>query len=128
METSQIINHAITQTLQAHPDFTDKINFTIYADIVNSDGVSLAHYTKQNNARMLMQRVSQQDILEFVLEEVVKNYNAMINFYYNDEKMKKCGSASAKRDYLLEVFPTYPEIQKAIYKIANPKVNSIINT
>lgn len=127
METSQIINHAITQTLQAHPDFTDKINFTIYADIVNSDGVSLTHYTKQNNARMLMQRVSQQDILEFVLEEVVKNYNAMINFYYNDEKMKKCGSASAKRDYLLEVFPTYPEIQKAIYKIANPKVNSIIN-
>ena len=127
METSQIIDYAINQTLQAHPDFTKTINCTIYADIVNIEGIKLFHYTSQNNARKLMRSISQRDILEFVLEEVIKNYNAMMYFYYNDEEMKKRSSAVAKRDYLLEVFPTYSEIQKAIYKIANPKVNSVIH-
>lgn len=122
-----MIDYAIRQTLQTHPEIIKTINCTIFDDIVNPDGLNTTHYTKQNDARKMMRTISQQDLLEFVLNEVVKNFNAMMYFYYNNDEMKRRDSASAKRNYLLEVFPTYSVIQKAIYKITNPKVNSVIN-
>ena len=77
MENYETIDFAITETLLAHPDFTNSINYTIYKNIVDPNGISLINFTSQNGARRKMKNVSQSDLLEFILIEVVKGYNAM---------------------------------------------------
>lgn len=127
MENYENIDFAITETLLAHPDFTNSINYTIYKNIVDPNGISLINFTSQNGARRKMKNVSQSDLLEFILIEVVKGYNAMMYFYHNNEEMQKRKTPVEKLKYLQETFPNYPQLQDAISKIANPKINSVIH-
>lgn len=126
MEKLQTIDYAITQTLMAHPDFTNSINVTIYRNIVDPKGINLINFTGTNGARDMMKNITQHDLLEFVLMEAIKTYNAITYFYYNDEEIKRIIDPMEKLNYLLKTFPNYGVIQKAIYTIANPKINSII--
>lgn len=126
MKSLQTIDFAITETLIAHPDFTNSINYTIYRNIVDEDGIKFNNFTSQNGARKLMRTVTQKDLLEFVLIELVKNYNAIRFFYHNNEEIRKRTTKDERLEYLKEIFPNFSTIQHAIYTIANPKINSII--
>ena len=125
-QTDKIIDFAIRETLIHNPTFTNSINWTIYNNIVNPIGIKLTNFTRQNGAREKMKSISQKDLLQFVLNQAVKCYNAMMAFYYNDRTMKSILNSKDKLNYLLEVFPEYNEIQKAIKIIANQKLNSSV--
>ena len=120
------IDFAIIETLNVHPDFTPHIN-TIYMDNLTSPtGIYLVNFTSKNGARAKMKDVTQTDMLHFILHEAVKCYNAMAYFYYNDPNMKELPTTAEKMANLLNTFPYYGIILKAIEIIANPKINSAI--
>ena len=126
MERLNDIDFAIIETLNAHPDFTRQIN-TIYMDnLTSKNGICLVNFTSKNGARAKMKGVTQTDMLHFILHEAVKCYNAMAYFYYNDPNMKELPTTEEKMANLLNTFPYYGIILKAIEIIANPKINSAI--
>ncbi len=125
METNQKIDFSITETLKAHPEFIPNVNVIVYRNISSPTGIQLRNFTSRNGARQAISTVTQQDILIFVLEELIKIYNSIVYFYYNDREMQRLGSDIAKMNFLLQVFPNYPVINQAIRVLSNPEINAI---
>ena len=120
------IDFAIIETLKAHPDFTPAVNALYMDNMTSPRGIDLRNFTGQNGARAKMKEVTQTDMLHFILNEAVKCYNAMAYFYYNDPNMKELDSVAEKMANLLNTFPYYGVVLKAVEVIANPKINSAI--
>ena len=120
------IDYAIIETLKAHPEFTLQMNCIYLDNLTSTTGIKLKNFTSKNNARELMKQVSQKDLLQFILEEAVKCYNAIVYFYYNDPNMKHLLSQAEKMNNLLSQFPYYGIFKKAIDIIADPNMNSAI--
>ena len=120
------IDYAIIETLKAHPDFTPQMPYIYLENLTSKKGINLNNFTSKNNARKAMEEITQDDMLHFILEEVVKCYNAISYFYYNDPNMKALATNEQKMSNLLSVFPYYGIIQKAVEIISNPKINSAI--
>ena len=120
------IDFAIIETLKAHPDFTPAVNALYMDNMTSPRGIDLRNFTSQNGARAKMKEVTQTDMLHFILNEAVKCYNAMAYFYYNDPNMKELDSVAEKMANLLNTFPYYGVVLKAVEVIANPKINSAI--
>lgn len=118
------INFAIIETLKAHPDFVPTVNALYMDNMTHSAGINLRNFTGQNGARAKMKEVTQTDMLHFVLAEAVKCYNAMAYFYYNDPNMRALNTVDEKMANLLNTFPYYGIVLKAVEVIANPKINS----
>ena len=86
-------------------------------------GIDLRNFTSVNGARAKMKEVTQLDMLHFILNEAVKSYNAMAYFYYNDPNMRALNTVDEKMANLLNVFPYYGIVLKAVELIANPNIN-----
>lgn len=126
MEKLKDIDFAIIETILAHPDFTPTINAMVFDTITSKKGIKYEYFTSKNKAREKMRGITQDEVLEFILKETVKCYNAMAYFYYNDKEILKFNTNEEKLNYLVEVFPEFGLFQKAVSMIANPKINSII--
>lgn len=120
------IDFAIIETLKAHPDFIPHMNALYMDNLTSPKGIDIRNFTSKNEARTKMKEITQTDLLHFILEEAVKCYNAMAYFYYNDPNMKQLGSTAEKMANLLNTFPYYGVILKAVEVIANKKINSAI--
>ena len=120
------IDFALVETLKEHPEFTPYVN-SLYIDNMTSPfGICLINFTSVNGAREKMEEVTQLDMLQFILNEAVKSYNAIAYFYYNDPNMKVLTTIDEKMANLLNTFPYYGIILKAVDIIANPKLNSVV--
>lgn len=126
MEKLKDIDFAIIETILAHPDYTPTINAMVFDTITSKNGITYEYFTSRNKAREKMRSITQDEVLEFILNETVKCYNAMAYFYYNDQEILKLNTHEEKLNYLIEVFPDFGLFQKAVSKIANPKLNSVI--
>lgn len=120
------IDFAIIETLKAHPDFTPCINSLYMDNMTSPEGIDLINFTSANGARAKMKEVTQTDMLHFILNEAVKCYNAMAYFYYNDPNMRALSTTDEKMANLLNTFPYYGVILKAVEVIANQKINSAL--
>ena len=120
------VDFAIIETLRQHPDFIPAVN-TLYMDnMTHPEGINLRNFTSSNGARAKMKEITQTDMLHFILDGAVKCYNAMAYFYYNDPNMKALNTVDEKMANLLNTFPYYGVVLKAVEIIANPKINSAI--
>ena len=126
MNKNEIINFAILETLRKHPEWIPENNLMIYKNITNPNGINYFNFTSSNGAREKMQTVSQRDLLQFILEETVKLYNAMAYYYWNTPAIAALQTHEEKLRELNSVFPYYPTVQKAMDILANPNINSII--
>lgn len=120
------IDFAIIETLRVHPDFTPTVNALYMDNMTHPEGIDLRNFTSSNGARAKMKDITQTDMLHFILDEAVKCYNAMAYFYYNDPNMKALNTVDEKMANLLNTFPYYGVVLKAVEIIANPKINSAI--
>lgn len=120
------IDFAIIETLKAHPEFTESVNALYMDNMTSPDGIDLRSFTNTNDARAKMKEVTQTDMLHFILDEAVKCYNAMAYFYYNDPNMRALSTTAEKMANLLNTFPYYGIVLKAVEVIANPKINSAL--
>lgn len=120
------IDFAIIETLKVHPDFTPTVSALYMDNMTNPKGIDLRNFTSQNGARAKMENITQTDMLHYILHEVVKCYNAIAYFYHNDQNMRILNTVDEKMAYLLNTFPYYGVLLKAVEIIANPKINSAI--
>lgn len=126
MDKNEIINFAILETLRKNPELIPENNLMIYKNITNPNGINYFNFTSSNDARAKMQTISQRDLLQFILEETVKLYNAMAYYYWNTPAIAALQTHEEKLRELNSVFPYYPTVQKAMDTLANPNINSII--
>lgn len=122
MVSPKKIEYAIDQTLLAHPENKAGLCGGITTQI--TEGVRSEFYTRKNNARALMEEMTQDDLLRYVLEEAIKIYNSASYFYYYDEQIQNLQSDRDKINYLLQTFPCFGELQRLIPLISNPEVNT----
>ncbi len=120
------IDFALIETIKVHPDFIPSLNALYMDNMTSPQGIELKNFTSSNGARAKMQEVTQTDMLHFVLHEAVKCYNAMAYFYYNDPNMRALNTVDEKMANLLNTFPYYGIVLKAVEVIANPKINCAI--
>ncbi len=120
------IDFALIETIKAHPDFIPSLNALYMDNMTSPKGIDLRNFTSANGARAKMKEVTQTEMLHFVLNEAVKCYNAMAYFYYNDPNMKALDTVDEKMANLLNTFPYYGIVLKAVEVIANPKINSAL--
>ena len=82
MTTHEKIDFAILETIRVHPDFIPTLSMMLYSNMTSKNGINPDYFTSSNNARSYIREIKQDDLLEFMLEEVVKCYNALS--YYNN--------------------------------------------
>ena len=126
MNKHQTIDYAILETLKAHPDYTQSMNSIIFNNLTRPDGIYLYNFTSKNEAREKMEEISQDDLLQFILVETVKLYNAMSNYYFTNPTLNKITDNREKLNKLIEIFPYFGTVQKAVTKIANGQINAIV--
>ena len=117
------IDFALIETITVHPDFIPSLNALYMDNMTSPKGIDLRNFTSVNGARAKMKEVTQLDMLHFILNEAVKSYNAMAYFYYNDTNMRALNTVDEKMAKLLNVFPYYGIVLKAVELIANPNIN-----
>lgn len=126
MNKHQTIDYAILETLKAHPDYTQSMNSIIFNNLTRPDGIYLYNFTSKNEAREKMEEISQDDLLQFILVETVKLYNSMSNYYFTNPNLQRITDNREKLNKLIEIFPYFGTVQKAVTKIANRQINAIV--
>ena len=124
MNKYQTIDYAILETLKVHPDYTRSMNSIIFNNLTRPDGIYLFNFTSQNEAREMMEAISQNDLLQFILVEAVKLYNAMSNYYFTNTNLQRISDTRERLNKLVEIFPYFGTVQKAVTKMANDQINS----
>lgn len=124
MNKYQIINYAIIETIKAHPDFKESMSAIIYNNLVNNK-INYNNFTSQNGAREAMEEITQNDLLQFILVETVKYYNAMVNYYYTNPQLKLIDNEKEKLNKFYNIFPDFSIVKKVVTNIANGQINSI---
>lgn len=126
MNKLQTIDFAVNETLKAYPGMN--AFRMIYLNILNEEEVNYSNFTRANNARksVIDQNITQDDLLQFVLEEVVKCYNAMIHYYNTEKAIKKLKTPDSQYDYFIRRYPHYNICRKAVEIISNPNINAAI--
>ncbi len=115
------IEYAFDQTFIAHPE--SKQYFSgIVLDMIR-DGINEKAFTKNNNARYLIKGITNDDLLRYILNEAIKIYNAASYYYYYSEPINSLPNDQQKINYLLQVFPSFSNIQRLIPIIANKEIN-----
>ena len=123
MTTHEKIDYAILETIRVHPDFIPTLSMMLYSNIISRSGIHTENFTSSNNARAYIKEVSQTDLLEFMLEEVVKCYNALSYYIYNNYELNAIRDERERTKKACELFPSLPKLQRAIVRIADNSTN-----
>lgn len=114
MNALQKIDFAFSETFQQHPESLVNAQEFLYGAMFLDYKMISSYITKKNNARQLMSEVSKQDIIRFVLIESIKIFNAITEYFYESEEMKKNLTPG---EYLYEVDSAFPEYSTLIDEI-----------
>ena len=123
MTTHEKIDFAILETIRVHPDFIPTLSMMLYSNMTSKNGINPDYFTSSNNARSYIREIKQDDLLEFMLEEVVKCYNALSYYIYNNTELNAIKDDKERIKASCEIFPGLPKLQKAILKIADNNIN-----
>lgn len=125
MEKTQIIDYALHQTMLAHQEFHQHLEQVLLSNVNNP--INLKNFTKKNGARDLMNKVNQQDLVEYLLDEVIKIYNAASYFYGHSDTLK---IYAENERYLIfkNLFPYYDECAEIIKKLSTLDANLALYT
>lgn len=115
------LDFAIEKTIEVHPDFLAVMNGILLSQITK--GVHLQNFTSSGGARERILKMESDDVIRYILHENIKIYNAATYFYYHDPRLCSLSSDNEKIKYLLEVFPSFGEIQNLIGVIAGEDIN-----
>lgn len=122
MVKSDVIEYAIAETIDAHPEFEPFLTQILFKNI--QDRIYLKNFTSQNGARDQLAGLKKIDLVNYVIEQMIKIVNAATNYALNDPSMEIVPDEQ-KRDALLEVFPHYESCKK-ILENCSEKPNKII--
>lgn len=118
------IDQAIIETLKAHPDFTPHVSNIIFRSATGDD--NLLEYTSRNGARKTMSEKTPDDIIKYILTELVRIYNAAAAFYYESPEMKAAKNNEERAQIFYSTFPDYNYCCTLIAELSNPNINSFL--
>ena len=74
---------------------------SIFNNLTRPDGIYLYNFTSKNEAREKMEEISQDDLLQFILVETVKLYNAISNYYFTNPNLQRITDNREKLNKLI---------------------------
>lgn len=123
MTTHEKIDFAILETLRVHPDYMPTMHLVLLDNITSKRGINTLNFTSSNNARSYISEVTQTDLLQFVLEEAIKCYNAISYYIATNKDLNAIKNEQERMQQVYVMFPGYAKLQRAIYRIADNNTN-----
>lgn len=127
MVKSENIEYAISETIKEHPEFKPYLTQILLRNI--QEEIFLRNFTSKNGARDKVEGLRNIDLVNYIVEQMIKIVNAATNYSLNDPSMEIVPD-DLKYDSLLRAFPYYEECKellescadgnKIIYFIVNP--------
>ena len=123
MDKINNIKYAIDETYFKYPEAYKSISQVILG--LSLQPIDYTKFTKTNGARQAVEgRITNEDVIAFVLMEVEKIYNAANYYYQNSQSIKDCFYEQDKIEKFYEVFP-YNKVLSLRQKIEANQQNCI---
>ena len=116
MVKSENIEYAISQTILEHPEFKPYLTQILLRNI--QEEIFLRNFTSKNGARKQVEGLRNIDLVNYIIEQMIRIVNAATNYSLSDPSMEIVPD-SLKYDSLLEVFPYYEECKELLESCAN---------
>lgn len=111
MVKSENIEYAISETIQEHPEFKPYLTQMLLRNI--QEEIFLKNFTSKNGARDQVTGLRNVDLINYVVEQMIKIVNAATNFSLNDPSMEIVPD-HLKYESLLDVFPYYEDCKELL--------------